>query len=100
MADEFHTEELRSLCCAVLILKNRHEVFSRVGDMSRTLNHLFDVINMSTQIDAFDVDISFKQCETCRVRGGEKNSMSKDQPKSIGMWDISNIPFSNQYYSF
>ena len=36
--------------CGVLIFKNGHEVSSRVGDMSRTLNHLFDVINMPTQI--------------------------------------------------
>ena len=52
MADEFHAEELRSLCCVcgVLIFKNGHEVSSRVGDMSRTFNHLFDVINMPTQI--------------------------------------------------
>ena len=42
----------RSLCCVcgVLICKNGHEVSSRVGDMSRTFNHLFDVINMPTQI--------------------------------------------------
>ena len=33
-------------------------------------------------------------------RGAEKNSMSKGRPKSTGMWDISNIPVSNQYYSF
>ena len=52
MADEFHAEALRSLCCArgVLILINGHEVSSRVGDKSRTFNHLFDVINMPTQI--------------------------------------------------
>ena len=53
MADEFHAEALRGLCCVcgVLILKNGHEVSSRVGDMSRTFNHLFDVmINMPTQI--------------------------------------------------
>ena len=52
MADEFHAEALRGLCCVrgVLIFKNGHEVYSRVGDMSRTFNHLFDVINMSTQI--------------------------------------------------
>ena len=47
-----------------------------------------------------DVDISFQRCETRQVRGGENNSMSKGRPKSIVMWDISNIPFSNQYYSF
>ena len=52
MADEFHAEALRGLCCVcdVLILKNGHEVSSRVGDMSRTFNHLFDVVNMQTQI--------------------------------------------------
>ena len=32
--------------------------------------------------------------------GGGGNSMSKGRPKSIGMWYISNIPVSNQYYSF
>ena len=61
---------------------------SRVGDMSTTFNHLFDVINMPTQIshkylragenflvkeeqgipyhheDTVDVDTSFQQCET------------------------------------
>ena len=36
--------------CGVLIVKNGHEVSSRVGDMSRTFNHLFDVINMPIQI--------------------------------------------------
>ena len=34
----------------MLIFKNGHEVSSRVGDMSRTFNHLFDVINMPRQI--------------------------------------------------
>ena len=29
----------------------------------------------------------------------EKNSMSKGRLKSIGVWDTSNIPVSNQYYS-
>ena len=29
---------------------NGHEIYSRVGDMSRTVNHLFVVINMPTQI--------------------------------------------------
>ena len=57
--------------------------------------------------DTVDVDTSFQQCKTrqrCRtrkqVREGENNSMSKVRPKSIGMWDISNIRVSNQYYSF
>ena len=52
MADEFHAEALRGLCCVcgVLIFRNGHEVYSRVGDMSRTFNHLFVVINMPTQI--------------------------------------------------
>ena len=52
MADEFHADALRGLCCAcgVLIFKNGHEVSSRVGDMSRTFNHLFHVINMPRQI--------------------------------------------------
>ena len=36
--------------CGVLICKNGHEDSSRVGDMSRTFNDLFDVINMPTQI--------------------------------------------------
>ena len=54
-----------------------------------------------------DVDNSFQQCETRQryhtrkqVRGGEKNSMSNGRPKSIRMWNISNIAVSNQYYSF
>ena len=41
------------LCCVVcgaLIFRNSHEVYSRVGDMSRTFKHLFVVINMPTQI--------------------------------------------------
>ena len=52
MADEFHAEALKGLCCVrgVLIFKNCHEVSSRAGDMSRTFNHLFDVINMPRQI--------------------------------------------------
>ena len=57
--------------------------------------------------DTFDVDTSFQHCETRpryqtrkQVRRGGKNWMSKGRPKSIGMWDISNIPVSNQYYSF
>ena len=29
------------------ILKNGHEVSSRVGDMSRTFNHLFNLININ-----------------------------------------------------
>ena len=118
--------------CGALIFRNGHEVYSRVGDMTRTFKHLFIVINMPTQIshtcfragkiflvkeeqgipffhheDTVDVDTSFQQCETRQsyqtrkqVRGGEKNSMSKGRPKSIGMWDISNILVSNQYYSF
>ena len=99
----------------------------RVGDFY----HLFDMINMPTQIsysclragniflvkeeqvipfyheDIVDADTSFKQYETRKryytreqVRGGGNNSMSNGRPKSIGMWDISNIPVSNQYYSF
>ena len=36
--------------CGALIFRNGHEVSSRVGDMSRTFNHLFDVINILTQI--------------------------------------------------
>ena len=52
MAGEFHAEALRGLCCVcgVLININSHEVSSRVGDRSRTFNHLFDVIYMPTQI--------------------------------------------------
>ena len=52
MAVEFHAEALKGLCCVcgVLIFKNGHEVSSRVGDMSRTFKHLFDVINMPTHI--------------------------------------------------
>ena len=97
--------------CGALIFRNGHEVSSRVGDMSRTFNHLFVVINMLTQFsytclragkryifhheDTVDVDTSFQQCETHQryqtrkqVRGGEKNSMSKGRPKSKGMWGI------------
>ena len=36
--------------CGVLIFKNGHEVSSRVWDMSRTFNYLFDVINIPRQI--------------------------------------------------
>ena len=36
--------------CGALICRNGHEVSSRVGDMSRTVNHLCVVINMPTQI--------------------------------------------------
>ena len=36
--------------CGALIFRNGHEVYSRVGDMSRTFNYLFVVINMPTQI--------------------------------------------------
>ena len=54
MADEFHAEELKRLCCVVLccalIFRSGHEVSLRVGDMSRTFKHLFVVINMPTQI--------------------------------------------------
>ena len=52
MADEFHAEALRGLCCVccVFIFKNGYAVSSRFGDMSRTFNHLFDVISMPTQI--------------------------------------------------
>ena len=83
--------------------------------MSKTFNHLFDAINMPTQIyhtclgagknvlvkeeqgipffhheDTVDVDTSFQQCET----------RQRIRPKSKGMWEISNIPVSNQYYCF
>ena len=57
--------------------------------------------------DTVDVYTSFQQCEPRQryqtrkqVRDGEKNSMSKGRPKSIGMWAISNIRVSDQYYSF
>ena len=36
--------------CGAVIFRNGHEVLSHVGDMSRTFNHLFVVINMPTQI--------------------------------------------------
>ena len=36
--------------CGVLIFRNGHEVSSRVGDMSITVNHLLGVINLPTQI--------------------------------------------------
>ena len=110
MADEFHVEPLRGLCCVcgVLIFKNGHEVSSRVGDMSRTFNHLFDVTNTPTQIshtclragkhfllrgardtffhheDTVDVDTSFQQCEHQETgKRNEKNSISKGRPKSM-----------------
>ena len=43
---------IKRLCCVcgVLIFKNAHEVSSCVGDISRTFNYLFDVINMPIQI--------------------------------------------------
>ena len=57
--------------------------------------------------DIVDVDTSFQQCKTRQryqtrkqIRGGGNNSMSKGRSKSIGMWDISNIRVTNQYYSF
>ena len=133
MADEFHAEALKGLgcVCGVLIFKNVHEVSSRVGDMSNTCNHLFDVINMPIQIShkclragkhflvKEEQGIPFSTSkiplmwtphfnnvkyanvinrETGKRRGN--NSMSKGRPKSIGRWDIRNIPVSNQYYSF
>ena len=51
----------------VLIFKNGHEVSSHVGDMSRTFNHLFDVINMPTQI--------FHTC----LRAGENLLVKEEQ---------------------
>ena len=36
--------------CGALILRNGHEVYSRVGEMLRTFKHLFVVINMPIQI--------------------------------------------------
>ena len=36
--------------CGALIFRNGHEVYSRVGNMSRTFHHLFVMINMPTQI--------------------------------------------------
>ena len=75
MADEFHAEALRGLCCVcgVLIFLNGHEVSSRVGNMSSTFNPLFDAINMPTQI-----------YHTC-LRAG-KNFLGKEEQ---------GIPFSN-----
>ena len=69
MADEFHAEALRGLCCecGVLIFKNGHEVSSRVGDMSRTFNRLYDVINMPAQIS-----------HTC-LRAGEEFLVKEEQ---------------------
>ena len=58
------------------------------------------------QEDNVDLDTSFQQCEkrqsyhTRKQMRGKNNLMSKVRPKSIGMWDISNIPVSNQYYSY
>ena len=115
--------------CGALIFRNGHEVYSRVGDMSRTFKHLFVVINMPIQISHtcfragkfflakeeqgipfFTTKIplmwtphsnNVKHANVIKqVRGGEKNSMPNGRPKSIGMWDISNIRVSNQYYSF
>ena len=113
--------------------RNIQVLASRVGDMSRTFNRLFVVINMLTQISHTclrarkifllkeeqgipfsttkiplmwtphynNVKHAIKRYQTRKqVRGGEKNSMAKGRPKSIGMWDISNIRVSNQYYSF
>ena len=120
MADEFHAEALRDLCCVcgVLIFKNGHEVFSRVGDMSRTFNNLFDVINMPTQIchtcftsrgklrgkrgardtffhheDAVSVDTSFQQCET-RQRYHTKKQVRGEKMNSMSNGDQS------QYYFY
>ena len=68
MAGEFHEEALIGLCCVcgVLIFKNGNGVSSLVGEMSTTFNHLFDVINMPTQI-----------CHTC-LRA-EENFLVKEE---------------------
>ena len=113
--------------CGVLIFKNGHEVSSRVGDMSRTFNHLFDMINMPTQIShtCLRAGKHFLVKEeqgtpfsTTKIPlkwiphsnnvkhvngitpGNRQEEGERIRPKSIGMRDISNIPLSNQYYSF
>ena len=62
MADEFHAEALRGLCCVcgVLICRNGHEVYSRVGDMSRTFNHLFVVINIRKEKKKYYKNLDLK----------------------------------------
>ena len=113
MADEFHAEALRRAgACQELLT-------TYLCDKHANTNSLYMFTSKETFLgkrgardtffhheDTVDVDTSFQHCET-RQRyqtrkqiGGEKNSMSKGRPKSIGMWDISNIRVSNQYYSF
>ena len=57
--------------------------------------------------DTVDVDTSFQQCKTPQryqtrkqVRGGGRTRCERVDQKSIGMWGISNIRVTNQYYSF
>ena len=107
-------------------------VYSRVGDMPPTFNHIFEVINMPTQIyqtclragkiflvkeeqglpfSTTKIPLMWtphsnnvKHANVTQTKKpvgvGGNNSMSMGRPKSIGMWDISNIRVSNQYYSF
>ena len=106
--------------CGMLIFKNGHEVSSRVGDMSRTFNHLFDVINMPTQIayTCFragkmflvkeEQGIPFTTTKIPLMWTPHSNNVKhanvitpgnrlsvKGRPKSIGIWDIRNIDVSN-----
>ena len=87
MADEFHAEALRGLycVCGVFIFLNGHVVSSRVGDMSRTFNHLFDMINMPTQIS----HTCLRAGETFLGKRGARNTIST--AKIPLMW----IPHSN-----
>ena len=70
----------------VLIFLNCHEVSSRVGDMSRTFNHLFNVINLPTQIS-----------HKCLIRAG-KDFLEKEEqgiPFPITKIPLMWIPHSN-----
>ena len=121
------------MCVVVYIFKKGQKVSLHIGDMSRTFNQVFELINIPKQMchtclrtvknylakekQGINFNTTNKpllwtphsnnNCETCqrydtrkKGRQGKKTSMSKGRPKSIGMWDISNIPISNQCYSF
>ena len=70
--------------CVALIFRNGHEVSSRVGDMSRTFNHLFVVINMPTQISHIHVYEQGKRYQTRKqVRGGGKRTRCQRVDQSL-----------------
>ena len=77
--------------------KNSEKFLGKRGAWD-TFFHHEDTVDMDTHSnnDWNMPKLSRREIEKTR----EKSSMSQGRSKSIGMWDISNIPVPNHYYSF